>query len=555
MPVITLNRADLSSLVGKDLAPSELEDLLTAMKCELESSNGMEIVVEVTSDRPDLFSAEGMSRAIRNYLGIGSFYSYKEYAGSPIELIVSESVDAVRPLIVAAAVKGVSLNEEALRQLMQLQEKLHNTYGSNRRKASIGVYDLDKISPPLVYEARLPEKIRFTPLDHPSELSGREVLELTPKGKEYADIISKSLLFPLLVDSKDKVLSMPPIINSEETRVSEATTNLLIDVTGLDTRSINICLNIMTTSALERGGSLQFVEVKKKGKVSRTPILAESFQNLKLARAKEISGLDLTTSEVISLLKRMGYATETLPDGAIRAKIPPYRVDILHEVDLIEDVMMAYGLNQVPPLFPRVHTIGKPLEGSRLRERIRDLMIGMGFIEVATYVLSSRDLIVEKPMLHERPLVEVAKPVSSEYALLRDMLLPKLLGFMSANAHVDYPQKIFEYGPVVILENGAPKMANHLGAVASDARVSFEEIQAVAFSLFKNLSKDVELKRASSRLFIDGRVASINVDGMEIGILGEIHPQILVNFGIFNPAVAMEVDFTKLVHLESLFRG
>lgn len=555
MPVISLNRADLLSLVGKELTFSELEDLLTSMKCELESSNDVEIIVEVTSDRPDLFSAEGMSRAIRNYLGFGSFYSFKKHLGSPIELIVSESVDTVRPLIVASAVRGVSLTEEALRQLMQLQEKLHNTYGSNRRKASIGVYDLDKISPPLFYEARLPEKIRFMPLEHHSELSGREVLELTPKGKEYGDIISKSPLYPLLVDSNGKVLSMPPIINSEDARVSVATKNLLIDVTGLDMRSVGICLNIMTTSALERGGSLQCVEVKYKDKALRTPIFADSFQDLDLKRTREISGLDLTISEIDSLLKRMGYETEALENGAIRAKIPPYRVDILHEVDLIEDVMMAYGLNRVQPLFPRVHTIGKPLEGNRLRARIRDLMIGMGFIEVATYVLSSRDLMVNRPMLNERPLVEVVNPVSSEYAVLRDMLLPKLLGFMSANAHVEYPQKIFEYGPVVIVENGSPKMANHLGAVASDARVSFEEIQAAAFSLFKNLSKDVELKRKSSSLFIEGRVASINADGMEIGILGEIHPQILVNFGLYNPAVAMEVNVSKLMNLESLFRG
>jgi len=555
LPIISLNKADLLSLVGKDLSFSELEDLLTLMKCELESSNEEEIIVEVTSDRPDLFSAEGMSRAVRNYLGTGSFYNYRKHPGPPIELIVSESVSSVRPMIVAAAIRGVSLNEEALRQIMQLQEKLHNTYGSNRRKASIGVYDLDKISPPLSYEARSPEEIRFMPLEHTSEMNGREILELTPKGKEYGDIISKSPLYPLLLDSKGNVLSMPPIINSEETRVSVTTTNLLIDVTGLDMRSISICLNIMATSALERGGSLQSVEVKYKDKTLRTPIFAESFQDIDLARAREISGLDLAISEVDSLLKRMGYETEVLHNGAIRAKIPPYRVDILHEVDLIEDVMMAYGLNRVVPLLPKVHTIGKPLEGSRLRKRVRDLMIGMGFIEVATYVLSSRDLMVTRPMLQERPLVEVVKPVSSEYAVLRDMLLPKLLGFMSANAHVDYPQRIFEYGPVVMVENGSPKMVYHLGTVASDARVSFEEIQAVASSLFKNLSKEVEFKKKSSNLFIDGRVASINIDGKEIGMLGEIHPQILVNFGLFNPAVAMEVDFSKLMYLESLFRG
>ncbi|MBC7120563.1 MAG: phenylalanine--tRNA ligase subunit beta [Candidatus Methanosuratus sp.] len=542
------------SLIGKDLSVSELEDLLTAVKCELETSNE-EVVVEVTSDRPDLFSAEGVSRAIRNYLGIGSLYSFGKYPALPIDLIVSESVSSIRPLIVSAAVRGVSLNNEALRQLMQLQEKLHNTYGSNRRKASIGVYDLDKILPPIVYEARPPEEIRFTPLEHTAELDGREILELTPKGKEYGNIISKSQNYPVLIDSRGKVLSMPPIINSEDTKVSETTTNLFIDVTGLEMRPISICLNIMITSALERGGSLQYVDVRYKDRRLRTPIFAEHFQEVSLSKAREVLGLDLSISDITSLLKRMGYWTETIGDEVVRAKIPPYRVDILHEVDLIEDIMMAYGLNRVQPTFPRVHTIGKPLTGSRLRARIRDLMIGMGFVEVTTYVLSNCEMMVNKPQLPKRPFVEVVKPVSSEYTVLRDRLLPKLLDFMSANIHVEYPQKIFEYGSVVVIENGTPKMSNHLGVVASGDRVGFEEIQAVAFSLFKNLSGNVELTKASSTLFIDGRIASICVNGTEIGILGEVHPQVLVNFALSNPAVAMEIDFSKLVYLESLFRG
>lgn len=555
MPVVSFEKEDLESLVGKRLSNSELVELLTAMKCELESSTDNEIIVEVTSDRPDLFSAEGMSRAIRNYLGLASGYVIKKSNEAPLILTVSDSTAYIRPFIVSAAVRGVSLTSEALRQLMQLQEKLHNTYGANRRKASIGVYDLDKIAPPLVYEAKSPDQIKFMPLDCTLQMTAKEILELTQKGKEYGDIISGFSRYPLLVDSKGRVLSMPPIINSEDTKVTVDTKNLLIDVTGTEIRSINICLNIMVTAALERGGFLQNVEIKYADRSEITPNLKEMVETVSLKTINGVSGLEISVQDAENLLKRMGHEPEVVGNGIIKVRVPPYRVDIIHEVDLVEDVIMGFGLNNMPPSYPRVQTLGKRLEGSRLKSRIRDLMIGMGFIEVATYILSSREVMTSKPLLPERSLVEIAKPVSSEYAVLRDALIPKLLQFLAENAHVGYPQKIFEYGPIVRVNNGVPETANHLGVMACDDKMSFELIQAVAFSLFKNLSKEVKFEKAHSSLFIDGRSAKVIVDGSDVGILGEVHPQVLINFNIYNPAVAMEIDVSRLTYLESLFRG
>lgn len=553
--MISLGVEDLLQLIGKPLSIKELEELLTAMKCELESANEKEIVVEVTSDRPDLFSSEGMARALRNYLGFEQPYAIR-YAHDPsIPLYVSESVSTVRPFIVSAAIRGISIHSDALKQLMQLQEKLHNTYGAQRKNASIGVYDLDKVAPPLTYTAMHPNQVVFVPLEHSSRMSGREILELTSKGKEYGGIISKSPLYPVLMDSVGKVLSMPPIINSEDTRVSESSTNILIDVTGLDQKSINTCLNIMVTSALERGGSLQFVEIKYPKESTITPTFKNGVEKISLSTVKRVSGLELTAEETRDLLKRMGHKPENVSKDSLSIQVPPYRMDILHEFDLVEDVIMSYGLNKIRPELPKVLTYGRRIDGSRLKSRIRDLMIGMGFLEVATYILSNQEVMVKKCMLPERILAKIANPVSSEYTVLRDCLIPKLMQFLSYNTHVDYPQKVFEYGSVIQMDGGVPKTVQHLGVLASYDHVSFEEIQAVALSLFRNLSKTVEFERTSSNLFIEGRAAKMIVDDLQVGILGEVYPQVLLNFGLTNPAVAMEVEVYKLRYLESLFRG
>ncbi|MDI9643589.1 MAG: phenylalanine--tRNA ligase subunit beta, partial [Candidatus Verstraetearchaeota archaeon] len=469
--------------------------------------------------------------------------------------VVSESVSVVRPFIVSAAIRGVSLQSDALKQIMQLQEKLHNTYGAKRKKASIGVYDLDKISPPLTYIALPPDEIAFIPLECSSPMSGREILETTSKGKEYGGIISGSPLYPLLVDSEGTVLSMPPIINSEDTRVSESSTNILIDVTGLDHKSINTCLNIMTTSALERGGLLQSVEIRYPKESKTTPELKETIEKVSLSTVRSVSGMEFTQEELRILLKRMGHKPEVLGKDLLSVNVPPYRVDVIHEYDLIEDIIISYGLNKIGSEQPKVLTFGKRAEGSRLKSRVRDLMIGMGFLEVATYLLSNYDVMVKRSLLPDRPLVRIANPVSSEYTVMRDVLIPKLLQFLSSNTHVDYPQKIFEYGALVQLNNGVPRTVQHLGALVSDDHVSFEEIQAVAYSLFKNLSKNVKFERMSSNIFIEGRAAKIKLEELEVGILGEVNPQVLLNFGLTNPVAAMEVDVSRLKCLESLFRG
>jgi len=546
MPTITVNTKDMLAQASVPVPAGKLPEILSSLKCELECEADGEITVDVNSDRPDLFSSEGIARAIRYYLSGSKPYEPKRYIGAPLRLTVDPSTKSIRPLIVCAAIRGIPLTSEATKQLMQLQEKLHNTYASNRKKASIGVYDLNKVSPGFTYAALPPDEISFVPLDCTEKMSGRQILDATPKGKDYASILAGKDLYPLLMDSKKRVLSMPPIINSEETRVTEATKDIFIDVTGLDEKAIDTCLNLMATSILERGGALQAVDVCYQDRTVTTPRMDRRTQRLTHASVKSVSGLDMSIDDIGRLLNRMGFQSSSASlQGAIDVEVPPFRVDILHEIDLVEDVIIAYGLNRMGPDVPKVMTFGKLLPSTRLLKRVRDLMVGSSFQEIATYVLSNREVMEDKSLLPRRSLVEIVKPISSEYTVLRDSLLPKLLQFLGCNTHISYPQRIFEYGHVVRMIEGRPINVPHLAAAMSDHKISFEQIQAVAAALFKNLSKEVKFAPHSEPVFIEGRAAKVLVEGFAVGTIGEINPQALVNFGINCPVAAFECDMSK----------
>lgn len=546
MPTINIDIKDLKRLVGISLDESTIYDTLSALKCEPEEIIGDKITLEVTSDRPDFFSCEGIARGVRLYHGgAGTEIKYAEGL-RPVSIKVDPSTAEVRPYIVSAVVRNVKMDEEALIQIMQLQEKLHSTYCSHRKKGSIGIYDMDKISPPLLYAALPPRSIRFIPLGFSEVMDGLEILKNTQKGMEYGGILEGMSRYPLLSDSRGTVLSMPPIINSEDTKVTETSRNLIIDITGTEERTINLCLNILVTSLMERGGTIQQVEVFYEGRKVTTPKLDYTRTYLSQSTIKEVAGLDLKPDEILRLLRKMGHDVEE-ENGRFVVWSPPYRPDILHEVDLVEDIVIAIGLNSLKPEAPKIATIGRPLKGSRVRKNVRDLMIGMGFQEVITYLLSSKSTLEDKVLMGRRDLVELVNPVSSEFSVLRDRILPKLLQFLGQNTHHAYPQRIFECGDVVLVKGGLPKISTHLAAAIADHKVSYEDIQAVVSSLFLNLSRAVRFEPFCEPPFLEGRTARIIVDGAEIGIVGEISPQVLVNFGLEFPVGAMECDLSPLL--------
>ncbi len=549
MPVIDVARWDLERLVGRMLEDSEVEKYLPMLKCEIEELDDTVISYEATHDRPDLFSAEGLARALRGLLGIE--VGLREYRVKKTGIDLYARGPSYRPYIVAAVVEGLELDGEAVRQLMNLQEKLHTTYCRNRRKASIGLYDLDKVTPPLKYIHVDPDSVSFVPLEETREMSLKEILERTEKGRLYAHLIKSYDTYPLLVDSKGTVLSMPPIINSEDTKVTEDTRRVIIDVTGVDLDAIIDVLNIVTTNTAERGegAAIGLVNVRYGGDVIVTPRLKPSKISFDPSLLEKLVGIRLGKEEIVNLLEKMRFKAEVSGDK-VEIWVPPYRVDILHPVDVAEDIAMAYGYENIgfetlPPT-----GVGRidPIE--RFSRRIRDLMIGLQFQEVANYMMSNPKTLVEMMRLKDIKVVEVENPKMEKYTALRNWLLPGLLEVLSYNKHLGYPLRIFEIGDIAIVderEDVGVRIERHLCAAVYSENVTLTDIMVYVKALLKSLGLKYEVVEHSHPSFIEGRCGRILVGGEELGLVGELHPEVIVKFDLEAPVAAFELDLGSIL--------
>jgi phenylalanyl-tRNA synthetase beta chain len=446
--------------------------------------------------------------------------------------------------VVGGVVKNVELTDDIVASLMQVQEKLHTSLCRNRRKGSIGVYDLDRITPPIRYTTTLPDGIKFLPLEFDRELTPRQILQKHPKGIEYAHLLRGLPRYPLLIDSKGVVLSLPPIINSEDTRVTERTKNLFIDVTGVEEQTINRALNVLMTSLAERGFRLFSTVVKYPTKKILVPNLKPKKYKLSVARANEFIGLDLKPAAMAKIAKRMRYGVQKMKDGTLTLLAPPYRTDIMHEVDLIEDIAIGYGYDQLEPTLPSVVTTGEQVPIEKISQKARKVLTGLGFMETMGYTLTNPRKNFEL-MRQKGRVVEIANPVSEEYTILRDSLLPSLLSALYENRRRPIPQKLFEVGDVVLLdpeaETGAKETRRAAGVVIGKG-ASFTYVKNVAEALLRELGLSWEVKSIRHPSFLDGRVVEFSIDGKKLGVAGELHPEVVLGFELEHPVAAFELE-------------
>jgi len=542
MPTIELKYSDLCSLVGKRIARDRLQHALMMMGVETEI-DGDNLKLEVLHNRPDMLSPEGVARALAGFLGMKSGLPKYTLRPSGIEVVVKRDISGIRPFIAAGVVRRVKLRDEIVASLMQVQEKLHTSLCRGRRKGSIGVYDLDTIAPPIRYSSVGPHEIKFIPLDFDGELTPAEILKKHPKGIEYRELLKGFKRYPMLSDSRGRVLSMPPIINSEETKVREKTRNLFIDVTGTDETLVNRTLVIMMTALAERGFKLESVKVRYPGRTAVTPNLAPRKLAVKPEEIRGVLNLPLKAAHIVRMAKRMRYGAR-VAGGLVEVLVPPYRTDVLHKVDLIEDLAIGYGYDRISPTVPKVATIGERVELERTCEKTRLTMVGLGFTEVMTYTLTS-PLVNFRLMRTEGKAVEVANPVSEEYTILRTSLLPSLLQVLKENRRYPLPQMIFEIGDVVLLdpksETGA-KDERRIGAAIAGEGFGFARIRPLAEALLREIRFKFELRPLHHPSFIDGRCGEIVVNGEAMGVLGEVHPEVLIGFGLQHPVSAFEIS-------------
>jgi len=537
MPVIGINVKTLCRLIGREIPADELVELISMIGSDIESFDSERINVEFFPNRPDLYSQEGVARALKSFLGMEKGLKKYSLLHPSSTLFIDKSVKKVRPFAVAAEINDVAFDDELISSLMEIQEDLHWALGRDRKKVAIGVHDAARISPPYYYKAVEPESMSFVPLGFSEALNLKEILEKHPKGVEYASIIKDSKKYPIILDSQGNVLSMPPIINGELTKVTLQTKNLFIEMTGTSMEALDKALNMLCTSFAERGAKIRQCKVVYDGREIITPDFTPEKMKIKPSRVNSILGLNLSIAEMQLCLEKMGYGTE-LEDNKIAVSIPSYRNDILHEIDIAEDVAIAHGYANFPRSLPEIASIGERENIANLESDARKCMLGYGFTEALTLMLTSEKRNFDSMKLPRSPCASVKNPISEEHTIIRTHLLPNLLEVLEINKTSELPIKIFEVGCTI---NEKLEEELKLCACIMSSKTDFSEIKSIFIGVADDMGIKGKVEELWHKSFISGRCAGLKKEGKITAYFGEIAPEVLENFEIEYPVTAMEI--------------
>ena len=549
MPVITFKYQDLKDL-GIDMEKDELIDTLPMMSSDIEDFDDEEIKVEFFPNRPDNLSVEGVARSFKGFIGqeIG-FPDYK-VEESEEYVVVDSEVAAIRPYIGFAKIDNVDFTGDKLKYVMDFQENLHWVIGRDRKKVAIGIHNADVVEGPFKYIATPKDANAFVPLEKDVEMTPDQILTEHDKGKDYAHLIEDFDKYPLILDKDNNVLSMPPIINGELTKLKEDTRNIIVDVTGTDERAVNQALNIICCSFAEVGGQIKSMEVRYEDKSIKTPDLTPQEMNVHVDTANElIGGTSLNADDIEKLLKKARFDAEILDDNTVKAIIPAYRVDILHEVDIVENIAVQYHINDIVAELPDINTVAYENDWFKSESIIREVMVGLGFQEVMSLMLTSEKAHYENMNQEEKPHVQVAKPITIDRTMIRTSLINSLMEFLEDNKHEDLPQKIFEIGDVLYLDESKENKTTagkKLAGVICHSTANFTEIKSVVTSVLSNLGYSMEISDSENKTFIAGRVADVKGTsdaGSIEGFFGEVSPEVITNFTLDYPVIAFEIEF------------
>lgn len=544
MPTITLNRKVFEKLVGKKLPLNQLRDRISYLGTDLESIEGNEIVVEVFPNRPDMLSEQGFARALSSFIGVKKGLQKYTARKSGQKVIIDKSVKDVRPYTCCAIVKNIKFDSEKIKEIVQIQEKLHITYGRNRRKAAIGIYPMEKITFPVRFMARKPEDIKFRPLEYDKVLNAKEILYKHPAGREYGHLLEGMGKFPFFIDANKQILSVPPIINSHETgKITERTKEVFIECSGFDFDTLSKCLNIIVTALADMGGQIYSVNLAYPNKRYVTPDLRPGQIKIDLSYVNTLLGLDLKKKDIKELLAKMGhsYTGNTV-------QVAPYRTDILHQMDIVEDIAIAYGYENFEPHIPNVATVGEEDMFESFKTKVSRLLTGFNLLETSTYHIINKDDMTRN-MNTNIKCIELENPLNAEFNVLRSWMIPSLIRVLSQNKHYEYPQNLFEIGKVFTHDEKQEtkvKEITRLAVVLSHADVTYTDARQVLDALLRSLGLDYEVAGVGHKSFIDGRSGRVIVNGKKVAYIGEISPIVLENFELKMPVSCFELNLSEI---------
>lgn len=531
----------------------QMQEKIILFGTPLKNINDTEIELEIFPNRPDLLSFQGFKRSFLSFLGKEK--GIKEYKINPLQkeykVIIDSSLKDIRPNTTCAVIKNIKLNNEKIKEIIEIQEKLHATIGRKRKKLAIGIYPLEKITFPITFKALEPDKIKFIPLDYEKEISGLEILRKHPTGKEYAHLLAGKIRFPIFIDSKNKILSMPPIINSQETgKVTTQTKDLFIECSGFDQEILSKCLNIIVTMLSDMGGEIYPVNVNNQ----TTPNFIPKITQISLENTNKLLGLNLSEKELEENLQKMGHEYKKN-----QAKTPAWRTDILHEVDLIEDVAIAYGYEKFTPEIPKISTIGQEDPFEVYKNKITQILVGLGLLEVSNYHLTKKDDQIKKMNLQkeqESYIVQIEKS-KTDYNLLRINLSHNLLKNHSENSDSIYPQNIFEVGKV-FKKDKQDYILEQENLAISLIPGEFTKLKQILQYLFQSIDQEIKInepKIPPPNHLIEGRTAQISIKDEIIGFFGEVHPKILKNWNIKMPVAILELNLKQIFESNKQFQA
>jgi phenylalanyl-tRNA synthetase beta chain len=580
MPKIEVNEEVFYSLIGNLWSNrDEFEEALTCAKAELDEdsdkslpANERVLKIELNdTNRPDLWGTAGCARQLRVYQdGKIPEYPFFSRPGNvkkcAHKVKVEKSVQKVRPFLTGFIAGGKTISDPALRDMIQTQEKLAWNFGRKRRSISMGVYRITRINWPIIYKGVNPDSVSFVPLQWDSPLTLREILKQHPKGKEYAFILENEPVHPLLTDSQGNVLSYPPIINSNDLgAVQVGDTDIFVELTGSDIAQVTLAASIVACDLADNGFSIEPVEVEYEydtpfGKNIVFPYYFQEPVFCSLARIEKFLGDKLSGDECVKALNRMGVRAEK-SSGAERGEAatnktegviawpPEYRNDFLHAADVAEDVMIGRGLGSFKPERPGDPTVGRLSPITLFSRQVKEIFIGMGYQEMIYNYLGSRKDLVEKMRGAGDRIIRIANPMTENYEYVRDSIIASLMESESVSGNSIYPHKIFEVGKVAYLDsadNSGTVTRQYAGFLHADKEVNFNTAAGQMQTLFYYLSREYEVEESDDPRFIPGRAAAILYKGRKIGVFGEIHPEVLENWGITMPCTAGEFDLDQI---------
>ena len=573
MPTISVEQKLLTSLLSKHGCQHDIADVdqrLPLLGTDIDRCDEEVLDIEIFPNRPDLLSAETLSLAMRGFLHNQATLSMESLESSGITLTVETDLKTIRPVILGAVVRGLEMRDdvemdEFIKQLMDHQEKLHFALGRGRRRASIGVHDLSTLHPPFTVKA-VERTHSFIPLAMNEAMTVDEILSSHPKGMDYAHLLDGMKKVPIIEDAEGAVLSFPPIINGAHTTVQSSTRDLFIDVTGWDRRACESCLMLVALQAKERGGTIETVHITDcNGDEEVLPNWAPVSHRVPTRLVSTILGRDLGDDELSNAMIRMGgkytgrspaLPEEISDDGTMQYAgegedmlgfdMPRWRFDLLHPVDLVEDLAIGHGYEDLGNDVPKAPMNAIPRSDDHLRRRIRTSMQGMGFMQIQSLTLSNDedqfDRMRWKPF---NAITRITNPITQEHTMMRHFLLPGLLRLLASNRHHDLPQSVYELGTVVRDHTNMDRLA----FLTAERTGGFAAIRGRIQAFLRDIGAEnvvIEALPENEGPWLAGRAARVLLDGEWVGCFGEIDPSISQTFELLVPLNGAEFDVEAL---------